>query len=375
MGAVESGIRQHTPLLPEPTVAGRSSGKAQQKPRNGPAVGTLLGAGAGALNPKASRKMEINLPEVDLRAHRKSFDSDGSTTAGTTERNTDDAEGYYPEAWNTPAPSSPLPIHEVRVVILDWDDTLLPTSFLRDAVKIYPAYRQMPSTRRPVLRAADRKCRTAGNATAALGGGFPCQSALETHAELVREMLRAARSMAHVGIVTLAERPWVHESAEQYLPSLNLPKLLEELDIPVYYAVEHRPASARAAEDVPAAVSKRLAMEAYLHTLSCDTSSTRLNVLSVGDSWAEREAAKVALQSFERKASAANLPLPSCKTIKLQTDPSLKMLTLEVRAMLSRLSRLIARNQGMDIIVDQTDSADDFEDKLACAMLPTGICS
>lgn len=363
MGAVESGIKQRTPLLPEPTVAGRSSGKVQRKPRNGPAAGTLLGAGASALNHKASRKMEINLPEgteVDLGAIRKGFDSDGSTTAGTTGRNTDDdTDGYYPEAWNTPAP----PNNEVRVVILDWDDTLLPTSFLRDAVKIYPAYRPMPSNRRPVLRAADRKCRNAGNSMAALGTGFPCQSALETHADLVRETLRAARSMAHVGIVTLAERPWVHESAEQYLPSLNLPKLLEELNIPVYYAVEYRPKSS-GAEDVPAAVSKRLAMEAYLQSISCD--STRLNVLSVGDSWAEREAAKVALQSLERKASAANLPLPRCKTIKLQTDPSLKMLTLEVRAVLSRLSRLIALNQGLDIIVEQTDSADDFEDKLAC---------
>jgi len=243
-------------------------------------------------------------------------------------------------------------------VILDWDDTLLPTSFLRDAVKIYPAFR--PN----VNRRAQRNCgkSRSGNAMGALGTGFPCQTALETHADLVREVLRTARSMAHVAIVTLAERPWVHESAEQYLPSLNLPQLLEELDIPVYYASDYR----KGADDLPGAVSKRLAMEDFLHTISGD--SSRLNVLSVGDSWAEREAARTAMQSLERQAYAANLPMPSCKTLKFQTDPALKMLTLELRALMRRLGRMIALEEGVDVIFEQTDTADDFEDKLVVSV-------
>mmetsp|Transcript_909 Transcript_909/g.1786 ORF Transcript_909/g.1786 Transcript_909/m.1786 type:complete len:362 (-) Transcript_909:191-1276(-) len=359
MGATESSAnKQRMPLLPEPTpMAGRS--RKASKPRNGPAVGTLLGAGATNLTKVASRKMEINLPEVDLGVYGYSTDSDGSTTATATRRSLDyDSDGNYP---TEASPSVPNHLNsEVRVVIIDWDDTLLPTSFLRDAVKIYPAFR--PNVNRRVAQRPGVKPRNSGNAMGGLGTGFPCQTALETHAELVREVLRTARSMAHVGIVTLAERPWVHESAEQYLPSLRLPQLLEELDIPVYYAVDYR----NGADDIPGAVSKRLAMEDFLRSISGE--SSRLNVLSVGDSWAEREAARTAMQSVERQAYAANLPMPSCKTLKLQTDPGLKTLTTELRALLNRFGRLIALEEGVDVVFEQSDTADDFEDKLLASV-------
>ncbi|CAJ1367678.1 unnamed protein product [Effrenium voratum] len=258
-------------------------------------------------------------------------------------------------------------VAQERVIILDWDDTplrsefvrpkweLMPTSFLRDALKIYPSCRYIPSSRTGLRK----KTRSATS-------GLPCQAGLEAHCTLVRELLIAARSVAHVAIVTLAERPWVVDSAEQYMPSLNLPRLLRDLGIPVYYAVEYRkPSRNPLVPETPPACSKRLAMEDFILSLSRDFGS-RFNLLSIGDSMAEREAARKASAALEKKASKAGEPLPYCKTVKLQTDPSLKMLTLELQAMLSNMDRLLAMNHDLDLIFEQQDSIEDIEELGEC---------
>lgn len=101
------------------------------------------------------------------------------------------------------------------VMIFDWDDTLFPTSYLFNN---FPE-RQLGS---PVLNLKD----------------LPCYDELVAHAKLVSFVLRAARSVARVAIVTLAMRPWVHTSAERFLPGLDLPSLLQELGVTVHYATE-----------------------------------------------------------------------------------------------------------------------------------------
>lgn len=128
------------------------------------------------------------------------------------------------------------------VIIFDWDDTLFPTSYLLKEVA--PALRR----RRPRLPSADHR----GNLDGATGGQRrfrkdsdaseatvnlpePYHSDLAEHAKVIRFVLRTARSLANVGIVTLAKEPWVVDSGK-YLPGLDLEHLLEELDIPVYYA-------------------------------------------------------------------------------------------------------------------------------------------
>lgn len=72
-------------------------------------------------------------------------------------------------------------------------------------------------------------------------------------------MLLTCRSMAQVAIVTLAERPWVLDSADHFLPGLNLKRLLRDLDIPVYYAVEYRKPSRTPL--LPAGAPKTIALE------------------------------------------------------------------------------------------------------------------
>jgi len=61
------------------------------------------------------------------------------------------------------------------------------------------------------------------------------------HARMVEFVLRSARQIGHVAIVTLAQCPWVLTSADRFLPNLDLSALLQELQIDVYYAREYVP--------------------------------------------------------------------------------------------------------------------------------------
>eukprot|EP00438_Fugacium_kawagutii_P007830 Skav212609 [mRNA] locus=scaffold2176:237237:243843:- [translate_table: standard] len=131
MGAVEGAMREHDPLLPEQTRSVVTRPRAAgSRCRNGTSSGTLLG-GTQSL-PKEARG-QISLPSGPASGTKcPTADSDLSTT-DTTSRSQDCDSDAYPENLS---PRRPPP--EARVIILDWDDTLLPTSFLRDALKIYP---------------------------------------------------------------------------------------------------------------------------------------------------------------------------------------------------------------------------------------------
>lgn len=101
------------------------------------------------------------------------------------------------------------------VVVFDWDDTLMPTSFVME--KVIPLYRDQP-----------------------VPEGALHYDKLAAHANIVRRMLRSARQVARVAVVTLARRPWVSMSGALYFPGEEgIEELLACLEIPVYYASEH----------------------------------------------------------------------------------------------------------------------------------------
>merc|ERR1719195_1272670 len=102
-------------------------------------------------------------------------------------------------------------------IIFDWDDTLLPTSFLIEAMEMCT-----PSGGLWRFRGM-RSCRLPPN--------FPCFGALQKHEDAVRRVLTNARALARVAIVTAAARPWVIESADKFLPGLNLASLLQDANV------------------------------------------------------------------------------------------------------------------------------------------------
>lgn len=227
---------------------------------------------------------------------------------------------------------------EVVVTILDWDDTLCPTRYIKSVAR--------PFTAEPGLLSID----------------FQFHDGLHHHADLVAKTLRAARALGRVVIVTLAERGWVLASAERFLPGLDLQRLLDELDIPIYYAAEHVQRSVSRLVRKPTPMRKLLAegidvqkmckqaaMEKCLRYI-CRKRQVRLNVISIGDSAAGREAIKDAMWSPVR----AGLPMFAhlCKTVKLAEAPSLVQMGCQLRSLIDLLPRMVDCLVEFDHILD-----------------------
>ncbi|CAE8673297.1 unnamed protein product [Polarella glacialis] len=109
---------------------------------------------------------------------------------------------------------------ENAVIIFDWDDTLLPTTFILQTVLM-----SLPEKDRAGVIPEES----------------PYKAALAAHAHLVGFILRAARRVARVAIVSNSLSPWVSASAARYLPGLDVESLLQELDVPIYYSRRHLP--------------------------------------------------------------------------------------------------------------------------------------
>eukprot|EP00747_Dinoflagellata_sp_TGD_P132505 gnl/TRDRNA2_/TRDRNA2_175087_c2_seq1.p1 gnl/TRDRNA2_/TRDRNA2_175087_c2~~gnl/TRDRNA2_/TRDRNA2_175087_c2_seq1.p1 ORF type:complete len:316 (+),score=58.68 gnl/TRDRNA2_/TRDRNA2_175087_c2_seq1:62-1009(+) len=227
-----------------------------------------------------------------------------------------------------PSPcNEPVQRKGVNVVFFDWDDTLLPTWHIV-----------------AIMRHRDLEPVTESS---------PHYEGLKAHAELVKNMLRCARAVAKVAILTSAQRPWVVNSSEKYLPGLEVSDLLEELDIPVYYASEHlskmdaKYVNGEGGQDLYTA-AKAWAVRRALKKIRgpCRTVD---NVLSIGDSVHEQDAVKEVLWTD----SAHSPPIremvpPRCKTVKLMDNPSLEDLGLELQCLSSWLQSMLAHEDDFD---------------------------
>merc|ERR1712241_112140 len=117
-------------------------------------------------------------------------------------------------------PSTPVPdAAGDTVFIFDWDDTLFPTWFVSEVVM-------------PCLPPG------AAKSDVSLPEDSPFYEALAKHGRTVRSLLTSARAIGRVGLVTLAQRPWVLSSAHRFLPGVDFKQILKDLDIPVIYARE-----------------------------------------------------------------------------------------------------------------------------------------
>jgi len=145
-------------------------------------------------------------------------------------------------------------------------------------------------------------------------------------------------------------RPWVYTSAKRWLPDLNLPELLRELGIQVYYAREQlkrpllRQAVAESQDGIdPQTVAKRAAMSKCLRRLY-KGSPAPWNVLSIGDSSAEHDALTELLWAHDCKRAT-----PVCKTVKLTNEPTAAQLTSQLALLSDWLPRMVPHQQDFDL--------------------------
>lgn len=270
--------------------------------------------------------------DEDLMKEKQEGNSPTETSATSTPP--DSPQAAEVEYSPTASPSSPQEA-AATCIIFDWDDTLLPTSFLGDMARVHNASQFM-----------------------AFGMASPmetvsCQDALKQHGDLIRRVLTSACELGHVAIVTSSVRPWVDRSAEQHLPGLDTAQLFSDLNIPVLYAPESWNSSMDSMGVVEAYTAcKRTVMSEFLNSV-CGEGRTLKHAISIGDSPVERDAMRQAVQRWEQPVDVMERPL--CKTIKFMGDPSLKQLSNELQFTMAWLERIVAHDLDADVVIDPWD--------------------
>jgi hypothetical protein len=140
----------------------------------------------------------------------------------------------------------------------------------------------------------------------------------------------------------------VESSARDYLPGIDWPVLLQELNINVYYARKKGCASSGEWEDAVQRKQESMArcIQDWHDTLPQEAIT---GVLSVGDSNVEREALLRSMSAWPTSSK------PVCKTLKLMDAPSLSDLSKQLRHLIKRLRHLGTSKKGFDIAI--TDPA------------------
>lgn len=205
------------------------------------------------------------------------------------------------------------------VIIFDWDDTLMPTTFISNVLG-------------PSLPDFEKDQPLKQNSK--------WYKAMADHAQLVETALRTARRVARTAIVTLATLDWVYSSAARYLPGVDFESLVEELGIVVYPADRQSPALevlARAGDD-RGMVAKIAAMTTCLRALYA-SGDVSWNVTSIGDSVLEKEALKKCMSRHAHHL---------CKTVKLVEKPTLAELSREVHMLTPSLHKVVTHGKPYD---------------------------
>lgn len=218
---------------------------------------------------------------------------------------------------------------EETAIILDWDDTLFPSTFVAEVVD--------PCTE-------DQE---------GLPQDSPFLEQLHAHAIAVLEFLETARRLGRIGIVTLARRPWVLSSATKYLPWLDIENLLRKHQIPVVYAREClKPHMIR---DTDSGINvwtqaKHAAMKKALKKLKGQRPCR--NILSVGDSSIEKDAL-IELRCASWSDESGESGRVSFKTVKLLDEPTPDQLVTQLSMLQRHFWELVQKDSDFDFSCDE----------------------
>jgi len=202
-------------------------------------------------------------------------------------------------------------------IFFDWDDTLFPTWYVD----------QM------------------GGACSQPGMMPEFLESMAKHVESVKELLRTARKVARVAIVTLAARPWIDSMASKYWHDFDFEEFLSELDIPVFYAREHISKAEKSKGDEGGVnlyvVAKRNAMCKCLKRLRKKTGRMANNIISFGDSNIEHEALRELVWCMDSGIFA--------KSVLFSYEPTMGTLTDELRVLTPVIGRMVAIQDDFEL--------------------------
>lgn len=231
------------------------------------------------------------------------------------------------EMWST---------QEETLIMFDWDDTLCPTTYLKQF-----------------------RLRTEAD-----------PAALAAHVKAVQQLLQVAASLGRVSIVSMASPGWIDHTLECYMPQVDV--TLKSLDISMSFAQagaatkRKREACADARE--PSHFLKRRTMTKLIREfyasrvcgrprLGKHTAKGRSwkNILSIGDSDAERCALQDIAMSHTQRDRRGKWKEFRCKTVKLKAFPTLAELTQQVETLTRALPALVHHDGDVDYDVERGD--------------------
>eukprot|EP00428_Durinskia_dybowskii_P039962 CAMPEP_0170270424 /NCGR_PEP_ID=MMETSP0116_2-20130129/35157_1 /TAXON_ID=400756 /ORGANISM="Durinskia baltica, Strain CSIRO CS-38" /LENGTH=465 /DNA_ID=CAMNT_0010521617 /DNA_START=1 /DNA_END=1395 /DNA_ORIENTATION=- len=236
-------------------------------------------------------------------------------------------------------------------IIFDWDDTLFPTTYVRDDMRLdwRTPLRLQPLAQREKVEITRLLAKCAENACASL---------------------RTASGLGKVVLVTLARPHWVRDSCTNFFPKVGA--LIQELQIPVIYAqegqqIEYDKTKMTSNEDVERfwshVKSKAIADELKRFYSQYEGQSWK-NVISIGDSDFERLGTQQAAIDYLKEAGiathggllrqkttvvAGHTYKVRTKTFKMLDQPTVEELTVELAMLQQWLPGLVKLDGSCDI--------------------------
>jgi len=221
------------------------------------------------------------------------------------------------------------------VIIFDWDDTLFPTSYMQQHTG---------------------SCRTIVEHHAELPEAS--REAMHFHIGVVEELLRLAGRLGQVLIVTMASEIWVSLCAEKHMPGCQ--DLFEAVGAQVVAARSGVPKKqqrqACSNDRDPSQYLKTRAMQRAIRDFySRGRRRSWKNVLSIGDSSAERCALQDVIFRQMQRNRHGRWKECRCKTLMLMQEPSLAQLTAQLQRVTKSLPALVTHDGDVDAILDCLD--------------------
>ena len=191
------------------------------------------------------------------------------------------------------------------IIIFDWDDTLLPTSFLTKGGNFYEEMQLSPSEQKKMLELQD----------------------------LVLELLNETIEKGTVYIITNAGKGWVEYSAERFYPKIT--PILDKIQI----------ISARGQyENEYPGNSRQWKIEAFLMLQNTVNLQLVTNIICLGDSLFEMEAGRILASRFT---------MAFIKTIKFRESPKLDELIKQLKLVVKQFSSIYISVKNLTIRVER----------------------
>eukprot|EP00931_Biecheleriopsis_adriatica_P087026 TRINITY_DN61548_c0_g1_i1.p1 TRINITY_DN61548_c0_g1~~TRINITY_DN61548_c0_g1_i1.p1 ORF type:complete len:301 (+),score=66.22 TRINITY_DN61548_c0_g1_i1:151-1053(+) len=239
--------------------------------------------------------------------------------------------------------------HPRTVIILDWDDTLFPLTYVRNDLRLDPF---APLQEQPLPEAMKQDV----------------GQRLAKCADEAAKLLSVASSLGKVILVTLSRDSWVEKSCQNFCPELQ--DAIESTGLHIVYAQPSTEELSDRSGDCTSKSSRSPAEEQrYWSDLKAKAigqilvdGQTCTNIISIGDSEFERLGTRKASQEYasrfkqSREAGGDDLYRVRTKTFKTMEKPTADELTAQLSKLSAWLPNMVASDDDFDMKLLDIDS-------------------